>query len=175
VTERPTFAGTELEVTLPLFSGPFRLLSQLILEQKVEVCDVPLGQITQRFLERGSSALPRWSIEEATWFVSTCAVLLEMKVGRLLPRAAVESEEDMLGGISPDLVYARSLELTAFREAAGALAARIAQMALMVPRPAGIPTEFAELYPDPMERVTLQLLRETAGGASERQVQGPGG
>jgi segregation and condensation protein A len=158
-------AGAELEVDLPLFSGPFRLLAQLILEQKLEVCDVPLGRITGRFLEHGSAELPRWSIEEATWFLATCAALLELKVGRLLPRAAAETEEDLVGGISPDLVYARSLELAAFGRAAEAVAARMAEAALMVARPTGVPAEYAALYPDPVEHVSIDLLQRAAGAA----------
>ena len=31
------------EVDLPVFSGPFRLLAGLILDQKVDVCDVARG------------------------------------------------------------------------------------------------------------------------------------
>ena len=44
--------------------------------------------------------------------------MLELKVGRLLPRPAADTEEDLLGAVSPDLLYARSLELAAFREVA---------------------------------------------------------
>src|SRR5437879_9400379 len=28
----------------------------------------------------------RWNLEEATWFLAVCSVLLELKVGRLMPR-----------------------------------------------------------------------------------------
>ena len=77
--------------------------------------------------------------EDVTWFLAICAVLLELKVGRLLPRHVDETEEELLGGASPDLVYARSLELRAFRRVAEDLAARMAEAALLVPRSAGPP------------------------------------
>ena len=49
------------EVELPLFSGPFRLLAELILEQKIDVCDVPIARVTDAFLERGMpETLERW-------------------------------------------------------------------------------------------------------------------
>ncbi|HJP65354.1 MAG TPA: segregation/condensation protein A [Actinomycetota bacterium] len=154
----------QLTVELPVFSGPFRLLADLILDHKVDVCDVPVARVTDRFLALGAEEAAAWSIEEATWFLATCAVLLELKVGRLLPRQKPDTEEELLGGASPDLVYARSLELTAYRQISADLAERMATAALLVPRTAGPPPEFAHLYPDPLERVTSEVL---AGIAAE--------
>lgn len=157
-TEQPN----EFVVELPLYSGPFRMLAGLIVDQKVDVCDVPVAKVTEAFLGHGIDALAGWTLEETTWFVATCAALLELKVGRLLPRAAPDSEEDLLDGVSPDLVYARSLELTAFRHVARHLAELMEKAALMVPRMAGPPTEFAHLYPDVMEKVTPEALQRMA-------------
>src|SRR4029450_1431273 len=114
-------APSAFSVELPIFVGPFKLLTDLILDQKVDVCDVPIATVTDRFLEHAKDA-ERWTLEEATWFLAACAVLLELKVGRLMPRHEVLDEEDLLG-ISPDLVYARSLELPAIRRVALELAA----------------------------------------------------
>jgi segregation and condensation protein A len=88
-------------------------------------------------------------------------VLLELKVGRLMPRHEVLDEEDLLG-VSPDLIYARSLELAAFREVAASLAKRFEEEALHVPREAGPPAEFAHLYPDVMEKVKPEQLAALA-------------
>ena len=154
--------GPEFRVDLPTFSGPFKLLADLVMEQRMDVCDVPVARVTEAFLRRGLSGLDRWSLEEATWFVAVCAVLLELKVGRLLPRPVVQTEEDLLGGASPDLVYARSLELAAFRRLADVLAERMAEAALVVPRTIGPPEEFAHLYPDLLARVTPGDLRRAA-------------
>ena len=87
-------------------TGPFRLLADLILEQKVDVCDVPIATVTERFLRYAKEARS-WNLEEATWFLAICAVLLELKVSRLTPKQTELDEEDLLGG-SPDLAYARS-------------------------------------------------------------------
>lgn len=155
--DRPDFV-----VDLPLFSGPFRLLAELILDRKVDVCDVSVAEVTDRFLERGRTEVGRWSLDEATWFVFTCATLLELKVGRLLPRPArTEAEEDLVGA-SPDLVYARSLELAAFGRAAERLAGMMAEASLSLPRTAGPPPEYSHLYPDVLEGVTPQVLRDVA-------------
>ena len=98
-------------VELPVFAGPFRLLAELILEQKVDVCDIAIASVNDRYLDHVKQA-NRWNLEEATWFLAICAVLLELKVSRLTPRHTELDEEDLLGG-SPDLAYARSLELAA--------------------------------------------------------------
>jgi segregation and condensation protein A len=153
-------SGGGFAVELPVFVGPFRLLADLILDQKIDVCDVPIASVTDRFLEHASDA-DHWSLEEATWFLAACALLLELKVGRLMPRHEVLDEEDMLG-ISPDLVYARSIELAAFRRIAVDLARRLEDESLHLTREAGPPPEFAHLYPDVMERVTSEDLARMA-------------
>jgi segregation and condensation protein A len=151
----------EFPVELPVFRGPFRLLAELILDRKVDVCDVPVARVTEDFLARSDEA-EGWSLEEATWFLAMCAVLLELKVGRLFPSEREPDEEDLLGA-SPDLAFARSLELAAFRKVARMIAARIEEAARYHPREAGPLEEFAHLYPDPMEKVSVE---ELAGAAA---------
>jgi segregation and condensation protein A len=151
------------DVELPVFTGPFRALAELILDHKVDVCDVPVAAVTERFLARGADART-WDLEEATWFLAICAVLLELKVGRLMPKPEELRDDDLLSA-SPDLAYARSLELAAFRRVSVRIAGLIEQSSRYVNREAGPPEEFAHLYPDVMERVTLQGLAETAAAA----------
>jgi segregation and condensation protein A len=148
-------------VDLPVFSGPFRLLANLILENRVDVCDVPVARVTERFLAHVREAR-NWTLEEATWFLAVCAALLELKVGRLMPRHVEPAEEDLLGGASPDLLYARSLELAAFRRVSIELAHRLEEASGHFARECGPPEEFAHLYPDPLERVVPDVLARTA-------------
>jgi segregation and condensation protein A len=152
----------EFLVELPVFSGPFRLLAELILDQRVDVCDVPVATLTDGFLRRGVREMPTWSLEDATWFLAVCALMLELKVGRLLPRPSVETEEDLLGGASPDLLYARTIELAALRDVAESLALRIAEAEQLVPRTVGPPPEFAHLYPDVLAAVSAEDLQRLA-------------
>lgn len=152
--------GAGFAVELPVFTGPFRILADLLLDQKIDVCDVPIATVTERFLAHAAEA-EGWSLEEATWFLAVCAILLELKVARLMPRHDPVDEEDLLG-VSPDLVYARSLELAAFRRVTSWIARRLEEEALSVPREAGPPPEFAHLYPDVLEKVTPQDLARLA-------------
>jgi segregation and condensation protein A len=147
-------------VELPTFQGPFRLLADLILEQKVDVCDVPVAAVTDRYLAHAKEA-DGWNLEEATWFLAICAVLLELKVARLTPRPTELDEEDLLGG-SPDLIFARSLELRAFRKVAIELARRLEDEAGYFARDAGPGPEFSHLYPDPMTTITPDRLAAAA-------------
>jgi segregation and condensation protein A len=151
----------EFPVELPVFRGPFRLLAELILDRKVDVCDVPVARVTEDFLARADEA-EGWTLEEATWFLAICAMLLELKVGRLFPSEREPDEEDLLGA-SPDLAFARRLELAAFRKVAAVLVRRFEDGARYVTREVGPAEEFADLYPDLMEKVTPEAL---AGAAS---------
>jgi segregation and condensation protein A len=155
-----TDPGGAFAVELPVFAGPFRLLADLIMEQKVDVCDVPVATVTDRFLAQAKEA-ERWDLEEVTWFLAVCAILLELKVGRLMPRHTDVDEDDLLGG-SPDLAYARSRELAAFRRVAVELARRLEDEAGYFTRDVGPGPEFSHLYPDPMTRVRAEDLRALA-------------
>ena len=159
MSERPVAEST-FAVELSVFSGPFRLLAELILDHKIDVCDVSIATVTDRFLERAKDT-ELWDLEEATWFLAASAVLLELKVGRLMPRHEVLDEEDMIG-ISPDLVYARSLELAAFRRVAAEVQRRAEEETRLFTREAGPSPEFAHLYPDVLERVTPDDLAQAA-------------
>lgn len=147
-------------VDVPGFEGPFRLLADLILEQKVDVCDVPIASVTDGYL-RYAAQTDAWSLEEATWFLAICAVLLELKVARLTPKHLEPDEEDILGG-SPDLAYARSLELRAFRRVAVELSRRFEDEAGYFTRDVGPGPEFSHLYPDPMVTVSADQLATIA-------------
>lgn len=150
-------------VEVPVFTGPFRVLAALILSRRVDVCDVSVARVTEGFLARAREE-GGWSLEEATWFLAVCAALLELKVDRLLPRHQDVEEEDLLAlGSSPDLAYARRLELVAVRRVADELARLWEEGGRSFPRQAGPAEEFARLYPDVMESVTPGVLAKVAG------------
>jgi segregation and condensation protein A len=151
-------------VELPVFRGPFRALTDLILDQKVDVCDVPIARVTEEFLHRSAEEVESWDLEEVTWFVAACAMLLELKVGRLMPRHEEPDEDDILG-VSPDLLYARSLELAAFREATLDVSRLLEEASRSFPRTAGPPPEFSHLYPDVLEGITAGELASIAAAA----------
>ena len=123
-------------------------LAELILDHKVDVCDVSVASVTDRFLARAKDA-KEWNLEEATWFLAICAVLLEMKVSRLMPKPEELRDEDLLGG-SPDLAYARSIELAAFRRVSVELARRLVDRAGREPALAGAGGEGRRVDHEPL-------------------------
>ena len=151
---------SEFAVELPVFTGPFRLLAELILEQKVDVCDIAVASVTDRYLEHTKQS-DRWNLEEATWFLAICAVLLELKVSRLTPKHTDLDDDDLLDG-SPDVAYARSLELGAFRKVAVEIARRLEDEAGFFSRDVGPGPELAHLYPDPMSNLRPEQLAAVA-------------
>lgn len=156
--------GDSFAVDLPVFTGPFRLLAELILDQKVDVCDIAVATVTDGYLAYARDAAKEaagWNLEEATWFLAICAMLLELKVGRLMPRHTEQDEEDLLGA-SPDLAYARSIELAAFRRVAVELARRLEGEAGFFARDVGLGPELSHLYPDPMESIVPEDLARVA-------------
>ena len=156
MTEAAAATAGGFAVELPVYAGPFRLLAELILEQKVDVCDVAVASVTDRYLAHVQDA-QRWDLEEATWFLAICAVLLELKVSRLTPKHAEPDDEDLLGG-SPDIAYARSLELAAFRKVAVEIARRLEDEAGYFARDVGPGPEWSHLYPDPMAHLEPEEL-----------------
>src|SRR4051794_17455313 len=154
-------ATSSFTVELPVFRGPFRALTDLILDQKVDVCDVPIARVTQEFLHRSAEEVASWNLEEATWCVAAGATPLELKLARLMPRHEEPEEDDILG-VSPDLLYARSLELAAFREATLDISRLLEEASRSFPHTAGPPPEFSHLYPDVLEGVTPLELASLA-------------
>jgi segregation and condensation protein A len=120
--------------------------------------------VTDRYLAHVREA-DAWTLEEATWFLAICAALLQLKVGRLMPRPEEPLDEEDLAGGSPDLAYARSLELAAFRHVARWLATRIEEESAYHPRLAGPPEAFAHLYPDVLAGIVPEDLARTAAAA----------
>lgn len=78
-----------------------------------------------------------------------------------MPRRG-ESEDDELLGASPDIQFARSLELRAFRRVAAELARRLEDEAMFSARDVGPGPQFSKLYPDPMKELTVADLASIA-------------
>ena len=83
-----------------------------------------------------------------------------------MPRHEVVDEEDLLG-VSPDLVYARSIELSAAGSWRSSSAACSRSPAL--PREAGPPPELAHLYPDVLEMIQAEDLARIAAAVLRRR------
>ncbi len=148
------------EVSTPVFSGPFDLLLQLILREKVELYDVPIARITDAFLAE-IDRMSGCDLEVATEFLLIAATLVDMKVKRMLPTEIAVDLDDELDGISErDLLLARLSECSTFRDASKRLRGLLEAAAKSRPRRVGaIEERWLLLAPAILEGVSPEEVR----------------
>lgn len=136
-------------VSTPVFEGPLDLLLHLVTKQQVDLWQVSLAEIVDQFLEKLGEIGPSLDLETATQFLLVASVLVELKTRRLLPgEKDAEPEEELVLWEERDMLLARLLECKTFKDAAGALEAKMRRAALSRPRPGGLEEPFASLAPD---------------------------
>jgi segregation and condensation protein A len=112
------FAEGTFVVELDRFHGPLDLLLHLIREQDIDIFDIPIGQITEQFLQVVMDVEPM-GLDRAGEFLEMAATLVRIKAQMLLPRRA--GAEGELEDPRTELVR-RLLEYEYFREASLRLA-----------------------------------------------------
>ena len=94
-----------LELKLTNFSGPLDLLLALVKENKIEIKDIFVSQVTEQFLQY-MSQLSELDFDKASEYMNMSATLLEIKSRALLPvLPGLEEDEE-----SPEKVLIRQLE-----------------------------------------------------------------
>ena len=151
------------EVKLEVFEGPIDLLLHLITRQRVDIYEVSLAQITEEYLA-AISDLDEADLETATAFLVVAATLLELKSARLLPGRAGDEEETHLLE-ERDLLLARLVECSTFREAGAWIARGLEAGAGLHGRAAGLEERFVELAPKVVLKTTPERLVALAAAA----------
>ena len=150
------------EVSTPVYEGPFELLLHLILKEEVDIWDVSIAQVIDRFMVE-IEKLDRVDLDVATEFLLIASTLVELKVRRLLPGAEMtELDEELMRFEERDLLLARLLECKTFKDAARVLEGMLRRGAKVISRSAGPEEPFRSLSPDPLERVTPEQLLAAA-------------
>jgi segregation and condensation protein A len=144
------------EVQTPVFEGPFDLLLHLILREEVDLFEVSLARIVDRYLDE-IGKLDRLDLDMATEFLLIAATLVDLKARRLLPGR--EDDPDLDDELSRwderDYLIARLLECKTFKDASQHLLQVMQDAQRSLARVAGPEEPFASLAPDPLERVKL--------------------
>ena len=151
------------EVKLEVFEGPIDLLLHLITRQRVDIYDVSLAQITEEYLA-AISGLDGADLETATGFLVVAATLLELKSARLLPGRSGDEEESHLLE-ERDLLLARLVECSTFREAGAWLARGLEAGAAAHGRSAGLEERYLDLAPRVVLKTTPERLGALAAAA----------
>ncbi len=88
---------------LQVFEGPLDLLLHLIRENKIEIYDIPIAEITRQYLEY-LALMEIMDLTIAGEYLVIAATLLEIKSRMLLPKPALPAEEDDLDDPRIELV-----------------------------------------------------------------------
>src|SRR5271155_4574724 len=120
----------DYQVDLDTFRGPLDLLLHLVKRDEIDILDIPIARLTDQFLHYIREIdLP--DVELVGDFIVMAATLMEIKSRMLLPRGAVEGEEEA----DPRQELVRQLiEYKKFKDAAGVLEARAEQQTFRLPR-----------------------------------------
>jgi segregation and condensation protein A len=120
-------SGTGAEVSvgirfkLPVFEGPLDLLLHLIKDNKIDIYDIPIVQITRQYIEY-LELMQELNLDIAGDFLVMAATLIQIKSKMLLPPDIEESEE-VAEDPRAELVQ-RLLEYKRFKEASTHLRSR---------------------------------------------------
>jgi segregation and condensation protein A len=151
------------QVKLDVFEGPIDLLLHLITRQRVEIYDVSLSSITSEYL-KVVAAMQTVDLELTTGFLLVAATLLELKSNRLLPsRVGEGSDLELLE--ERDLLLARLIECSTFREAGAWIAAALEEGAAYHGREVSLEPQFLAVSPDLLQKVTPAKLAQAAAKA----------
>ncbi|MEA2460633.1 MAG: segregation and condensation protein [Actinomycetota bacterium] len=156
------------EVKLEVFSGPIDLLLHLITRQRVDIYDVSLSTITDEYLA-ALETVGQLDLETATGFLVVAATLLELKSARLLPGPGGGEDLDQNLLEERDLLLARLVECSTFREAGTWLSVELDRSAFRFARPPALEPRYLDLTPD----VTLKVQLSDVLRAAERMFGAP--
>jgi segregation and condensation protein A len=147
-----------VDVTTPVFEGPFDLLLHLILREQVDLYEVSLSLIVDAYL-RELAKLPTLDLDLTTEFLLIAATLVELKARRLLPgREDVDLDEELALFEERDLLLSKLLECKTFKDVARVLSGLADSAARTFPRVAGLDERYHELAPDPLEGLAPKRL-----------------
>jgi len=151
-----------VDVTTPVYTGPFDLLLQLILSEQVDIHEVHLSRIVDSYLVE-VERLQELDLDVATEFLLIAATLVELKTRRLLPGTVeVDLDEEFAQWEERDLLLARLLEAKTFKDVAQVFARLGEEADRCFARAVGPDERFAGLVPDLLEGTSVQRLRAAA-------------
>lgn len=148
------------QIKLEQFQGPFDVLLQLIEQQKVDITNISLAEITESFLQYLDEIEELYPDELADFLVMATR-LLYLKSRLLLPYLTVDDDE-------PATQLADHLKIyKEFRDASLVLEQTIAQRHFAVARPVAS-SLFSTIEFSPPPHITVDDLHDYYGGVIDR-------
>ena len=103
---------------LKIFEGPLDLLLHLLKEQKMDICDIPIAEITKQYMQY-LEMMEELNLELVGEYLVMAAELTRIKSKILLPSPETSEEDDFGGGEDPRSELMRRLrEYQRYRDAA---------------------------------------------------------
>ena len=118
--------GTTWSVTLPHFEGPLDLLLHLCQKHELDILDIPISFVTEKYLEH-LALMQLIELDIAAEYLVMAATLAHIKSRMLLPAAPPDPEDgaDIEDDIDPrEALIRRLLEYQKYKHAGEQLAAR---------------------------------------------------
>lgn len=151
-----------IDVSTPVYDGPFDLLLQLILKEQVDLYEINLAGIVDAYL-REIEQLQALDLDVTTEFLLIAATLVELKTRRLLPNSTdVDLDEEFALWEERDLLLARLIECKTFKDVARVFSGLADEADLSFPRTVGPDERFAGLIPDLLEGTSVRRLQSAA-------------
>jgi segregation and condensation protein A len=143
----------DLSLHLAAFDGPLDLLLYLIRDQKLDILDLPMADVTRQYMDY-LLLMEELNLEIAAEFVAMAAQLLQIKSRMMLPRPpADDGEEDP----REDLIQ-KLLEYQQVKAAALVLSTREAHWQQVVYAPGLDLQEHAKVEEEPIKATLFDLL-----------------
>lgn len=144
------------------FEGPFDLLLYLVSRQRIDIGSISIAQIADQYLSE-IERMRALDLDVASDFLVVASTLLEIKAASLIPDADDAGDDgDDLQDLAPsqarEILLQRLLTYKQFKNAAAGLESRGIAAGRSHVRAFGPPSEFADLYPDYLEGVSLDSL-----------------
>ncbi len=118
-------SGPEYWVDLDVFEGPLDLLLHIIRKHELDILDIPVAFVLERYLEY-LETMQELELDLASEYLSMAATLVYIKSRMLLPDGGGDEDEDEDGEIEDPRaeLIRRLLEYKKYRKAAADLAGR---------------------------------------------------
>jgi segregation and condensation protein A len=166
--------GVSYRVETPVFEGPIDVLVHLVNTHELDVLEIPLAPLVDRFVSELAEHRDTWPLDVVSEFLLLAAILLELKSNSLLPRPEeLDQDEELEGWDNRDVLVARLLECRAYAAAAEIFAVLIQRAQHSIPREVGLDDGFVVHAPDLLQGVTPGQLADAYQRATAVRDEAP--
>jgi len=155
----------DFQLSFGEFEGPLDLLLHLIKKHELDILDLPVAFVTERYVQY-VSLMERLNLDVASEYLVMAATLAHIKSKMLLPTPPADQDEEDQDEVDPRAeLIRRLLEYQKYKEVAESLGSRGVEGRDVFLRGVGAPTAEG---PAPLAEVSLFKLLDAFQGVLER-------